>query len=224
MGRRTRRAGHDVGYSPMHTGRGYELASPNETGANIGFTLLFAVIWTAAIVGMTVVALVVQETLLWVFVAVFWLSEFLVIAMVGKVVAVRRAWSASRLIIDTWPLELGSTASAWFARPLAKTSETPLPASARLILRESATYRVGTDTRTATEDVWSTDLALNPETIEGVAGYRFGFTVDKGAPPTIQLDANLLEWILEFDLSGHDAPETCSLFTILVAPRVRAGS
>jgi hypothetical protein len=218
-GRRSRRAGHDKGYTPSPHPLGHELRGVGEGWQGPVFLAVFVLAFGAAAVVSLVIALGEGATPAWYFAVAFGLVELLLMTMFAKMVRVRRSWEESRLILDTWPLLIGGSAKAWFARPREDTRSTPRPAAARLVLRETATYQVGTDTRTVTDDAQTFPLTLERGAVDGIDGFHTTITIPPDGPPTIQLDSNLVEWIMEVEFDEDAGPGTGSRFTVLVAPR-----
>ncbi|MBT8207183.1 MAG: hypothetical protein KJO18_02820, partial [Acidimicrobiia bacterium] len=210
--------GHDKGYTPTETACAFELAAPEETpSATIEFAA-FALIWSAVTIGLGVFAFLQDQPILWVFCGVFALFDLVIVGAVYKRIAIAAKWQDSKLVLNDWPLQMGATSRGWFVRPLDDETVTPQPLAGRLVVRETAVYQVGTDTRTAEEDLQTTALVMEPEERNGIVGYRFDLVVD--GPPTIQLDNNLVEWIVEIDVDHPNAPAAESIFTILVEPRL----
>lgn len=218
-GRRSRRAGHDQGYTPVPHPLGHELRGIGEGWHLVAFLAIFVVVFGGVTTIVFVVAMGDGGPPAWYFVVAGGLVVALLAWTLRRIVRVRRAWEPSRLILDEWPLLIGGSASAWFTRPRERDTSTPQPSTARLVLRESATYRVGTDTRVATEDVLDVPLTLTPRTFDGIDGFATTLTIPDEGPPTIQLDSNLVEWLVIVDLEAPGAPAVTSTFTVLVAPR-----
>lgn len=222
-GRTSRRAGHDAGYSPTPHPLGHRLPGLGESWHGIAFLAMFVVVFGITGVVLLVIATVNDAFPLLIVVAVLTPIIVLLTVMFSKLVRVRRAWQPSRLILSDWPLLLGGTTRAWFARPPSGAGATPPPASARLVLRESATYDVGTSTRTATHDVRTIPLGFTPAEVDGTGGFWLELRIPADGAPTIQLGSNLVEWIVEVDLESTGRPSTTSRFTVLVAPRLARG-
>ncbi len=222
LGSKTRRVGHDDGYTPVPHPFGYELSGLGETWQGPLFLGVFGTVWLVG-TGFALLAVRREGVGAFVFVAVAAVVILLLIFLAtGKTVSARLKWESSRLILEEWPLAIGSSTVVWFGRPLAKSTTTPRPRDARLILRESATYRVGTDTRTATSDLLKVPLSLTDRSMDGISGYETELVIPPDGPPTIQLDSNLVEWIVEFELDAPRAPATTSRFTVLVSPEIAA--
>ncbi len=117
-GRKSRRVGHDDGYTPVAHPLGFEVGGVGEAWQGPLFLGMFGAFW---VVG-TVFALIVvrpEGSGAFLIVAlvsgVTWLLLFWV---VGRVLAVRWKWESSRLILEQWPLAIGDSTVVWFGRPL----------------------------------------------------------------------------------------------------------
>lgn len=217
---RTRRVGHEAAYTPIVVSDGYELRTGVGRFAGAKFLALFAVVWIAFSSVFVVVGLVAGEIVMAAFGGLFVLVGLGITTAFVKSVRVARAWGDPLVVIDRWPVRLGEEATAWFHRTAHRDGSMADTVAARLVLRESATYRVGTDTRTATEDVVTVPLATEWRERNGTSGVHFTFRIPDEGPPTIELPRNVVEWLLVFDTTEAGAPATSALFPIRVAAEV----
>lgn len=132
-----------------------------------------------------------------------------------------RAWHAAELHLPQSPLSLGSVTAAEFVRRSKKSTKLDHLAEVYTELRcvESATYTVGTDSRTDTQSVFE-----KRQTVDG--GFTAGtFTatlpiqipVERGAP-TMEVGNNEITWEFEIKGSGRTLPKRGITFTLTVQP------
>lgn len=219
-GRTSRRSGHNHAYTPTQTVDGYTLQSSNDGPVGLVVFGVFSVVWLVVTVGLGAIGWATGEWIPKVMAVFFGLFLLPLLLGLKSSWSVLQGWNEGTLHLAEWPMMIGGTQTAWFSRTSKRTGDLPSLVTGQLILRESATYQVGTDTRTATEDVTTIDLELIPAERSGVAGFEFELTIPGDGPSTIELGRNLVEWLVEFTVDDPDAPETTSLFLIRVLPEV----
>ncbi len=140
-------------------------------------------------------------------------------AAFGKL-RITRQWEPGELISPIWPVPLGTPVDVRFRRLARRADPTGVDLTGRLVLRESVTFRQGTDTRTVTEDVavFPLDVTMQLSNAPGVAA-AFTVTVPADAPPSFELEHNRLQWWVELEpvADGDD-----SRFKLWVRPEVTA--
>lgn len=201
---------------------GYKLSSGVRRWTPVWLIGGFALVWTAATIVVLLLGISQGSAFLIVFATAFAVADAILLSSLWKIWRQTAAWDQGYVILDRWPLHLGETATGWFHRTALADNSMADRVNARLVLRESATYRVGTDTRTATEDVMSVPLATQFDTRDGLEGSAFTFTIPRAGPSTIELRWNLVEWLLVFDVSEDGAPDAQSTFPVRVQAKVVA--
>lgn len=144
-----------------------------------------------------------------VWIAFFMVSIFVLVAGAMFVkgyqkLRVTQAWEPGALISPVWPIPLGQPVELHFRR-IAKTADpSGLSLVGRLVLRESVTYRQGTDTRTVTEDVaaYPVDVSMLRSTGSSVDA-SMTLAIPPDAPPSFELKNNRLQWWLLLDPVGE---------------------
>jgi hypothetical protein len=198
---------------------GYQLTGGNTTtqAVLLGCLVVFwlVVSWVFVIIGVTTGGWpFALFGLLFVAVGIFMLVPLL------RMIRVANAWGPATIVIDRWPLRIGESARCWFAQTSRGGAAPAEAVTASLTLRESATYRSGTDTRTATEDVVSIPLSVGPQDRNGRPGFSLSFEIPEDGPPTIELPRNRVEWLLLITASRANAPQADSLFGVRVSAEV----
>ena len=103
-GRKTRRAGHDDGYSPVPHPFGYKLSGIGEAWQGPLFLGMFGTVWLVG-TGFALLAVRREGVGAFVFVGVVAVVILLLIFLAtGKMVSTRLKWESSRLILEEWPL------------------------------------------------------------------------------------------------------------------------
>ncbi len=212
--------GHDASYEPQRVADGWELTTGVKRWTPVLLTGAFAVVWTIVTLVLVAIGLRQGGFVLLAFAAAFAVADILVWVAFVKAYRVGKEWGDAVLVLSKWPVRLGETTHGWFHRTALGDNSMADHVTARLILRESATYRVGTDTKTATEDVATVPLEVIPQEREGRPGVAFEFTIPGEGPPTIELQWNLVEWLMIFNLSEAGAPDVVSTLPVRVAPEV----
>ena len=219
-GGKTRRLGHDDAYTPTPVADGFQLSTGVGRFAGAKFLALFVVLWTGFSSLFVFIGLGVGEPVMAAFGGLFVLVGLAVAVGLVRSIRVGKAWEAAIAVLDRWPVRMGEAARGWFHQTATADRSMADRVTATLVLRESATYRVGTDTRTATEDVARVPLVLEPEERDGRVGFGFTIAIPGEGPPTIDLPRNLVEWLIEFDVSETGSPDTSALFPVRVAAEV----
>ncbi len=139
--------------------------------------------------------------------------------------AVRKtmAWHNPELFLPSSdPLRLGSESIARFRRR-ARRAGSARDATVRAVLTctESATYQVGTTSRTVTASLVKAPQSVTAYPRDEVL--EVDITVVIGlfdGPPTMDLGNNSVRWELEVEIDAPHAPDDASSFPIVVAPEV----
>ncbi len=114
-----------------------------------------------------------------------------------------RQWEPGELTAPVWPVPLGRPVELRFRRLARSADPSGVTLVGRLVLRESVTFRQGTDTRTVTEDValYPLDVTMQLSNTPGLAA-DLTVTVPRDAPPSFELPHNRLQWWVELDPVG----------------------
>lgn len=137
------------------------------------------------------------------------------IVLTVKRIMVARKLAPPSLTLSQWPVRLGGRCKVRFERRT-KDGTKFTSVEGALVLVESATYRVGTDTRTVTKDVWSTPLVPRPAQGDAVrAEWDLEPPVD--GPPSFEAPRNRLRWEVRM-ISAYEGGQDDSSFEVLVLP------
>lgn len=116
---------------------------------------------------------------------------------------------------------LSSSTPCRFRRTVKHGSATPTDLRARLVLREWVRYTVGTDTRTATQDVLEVPVPITP--VPDPFGVTGDLTIHLPAyPPSFEAADNRVQWLLLVDLVLDDGFAEDSVFDLPVGTAVWA--
>jgi hypothetical protein len=132
-----------------------------------------------------------------------------------------RAWHPAELHLPQSPLSLGSFSAAEFMRASKKSTKLDHSAQVHSELRcvESATYTVGTNSRTDTESIFEKRQTIDGGFTSGTytASLPIQIPVDRGAP-TMDVGNNEISWEIEIKGSGTALPKRGITFTLTVHP------
>jgi hypothetical protein len=92
--------------------------------------------------------------------------------------------------------------------------------TAELICHESATYRQGTDSHTATREVYRRDLAVQVEPAPGTVAGQIAIAVPLDVPPSMRLPDNSIQWSVEVLVQVPGLPDDRGTFDVQVQPVV----
>lgn len=149
---------------------------------------------------------------------------FLLIGLVVGYSAIHKIRLVSKLhnptlVVEHWPLRLGQKTRLRFERK-GKNGTAIERVGAKLVLREVARYRVGTDTRTVTEDVFEKNLGVEPGT--GVlTKCEFVLELPRDQAASFHSSHNRLEWHVELTMIYPGGKDDSS-FELLVLPELAA--
>lgn len=150
------------------------------------------------------------------------LAVFVVLGLVAVVWALleMRRWEPLELHFAEWPLQLGSNSPVRVVRRARQpVTDADYALEAELECTESATYTVGTDTRTDTDvvhrDTFHITGELRDRTFE--ANFVLPIPADRGAP-TMDLGNNTIEWKFDIDVNELSRLMAIMAFTLEVAP------
>lgn len=129
-------------------------------------------------------------------------------------------WEPLELHFASWPLELGSSTTVTVVRRAKRAvPDATYTLDADLTCKESATYTVGTDTRTDTDTVHRAQVSsvghLQDNTFVGTV--QLDIPHNRGAP-TMDLGNNEVEWKLDIDVDELSRAMAKRAFTLDVAP------
>ena len=150
-----------------------------------------------------------------------------VVALIAPVVTRAQQWHPPELALPDEPVQLGAELTPVYRLRSRRPRDLPPAAvEARLRCVEQVTYRVGTDTRTA-----SSEVALVVTTAEGrptPAGFEARLRLEvplTAGGPTLRLANNKILWTLTVQVSDPTGtlPADTLHFPIEVAPVVDAG-
>jgi hypothetical protein len=151
---------------------------------------------------------------------------FAAVGLLVMIAAVKKLMAEAKLhppevTVSAQPLHLGEEFSGQFNQ-VAKSQATINNVSIKLVCRESATYRRGTDTTTVTHDVFSEEFTLSDlqdaDALTGLKG-DFHFRIPEDAMHSFTGNRNTIQWILETHTDVAGWPDyTCSLL-LQVAPQ-----
>lgn len=118
---------------------------------------------------------------------------------------------------------MGSEVPCRFRRLVKRGTPQVRSAEVRLVLREWVRYTVGTDTRTATEEVQVIPLPATPTTGGREVLIDLVLPIPVGAP-TFEASNNTVRWCLEVDLEFADGFSEDSIVPLWVVPAVLGGT
>jgi hypothetical protein len=95
--------------------------------------------------------------------------------------------------------------------------------TASLISRETVTYRRGTDTETVNHDARRTPLPVTMDDHPQAVAGRIQVVIPSDWPPTIALNHNKVQTVVEVLVNAPGLPEDRSTFTVPVRPALRGG-
>ena len=95
--------------------------------------------------------------------------------------------------------------------------------TASLICRETVTYRRGTDTETVHHDARTIPLPVTMDDHPQAVAGRIQVAIPVDWPPTIALNHNKVQTVVEILVHAPGLPEDRSNFPVLVRPAVRGG-
>ena len=225
---------------PMQVADGVVLRDAGPTGCTISFWLLFAVFWNGISWTAACAFLFSAITFIGAGLAI---PEFGAAAIWGALfplllvglfcgigiwlalkawheIRVKNQFSQADLHLTRWPLHLGESATVTFRR--STTGEINVTQiEGKLRCYESATYSVGTSSRTVTEEVYSALLpsyTITPGVKQHLAAWQI--QVPQQAPPSFSTSSNSLVWSLDVTLHSQNFPNVTSAFVLTVLPEV----
>ncbi|TWT90006.1 hypothetical protein Mal64_03880 [Pseudobythopirellula maris] len=133
------------------------------------------------------------------------------------------AWSPgagglTQIEVSRWPLRSGETCEALLIQ---KGQTRVRELTVALVCEEVATYHQGTDSRTATEEVYRKKLVAEGRfDVENEAGYErpFSFTPPADGPASFVSPHNEVRWLLEARVASRRWPEFKRRFELCVYP------
>ncbi len=131
-----------------------------------------------------------------------------------------RRWEPLELHFSTWPLELGSSTTVNAVRRAKQAvPDAVYTLDADLTCKESATYTVGTDTRTDIETVHQAQITTEGQLRDRtfLATFQLEIPHNRGAP-TMDLGNNEIEWKLDIDVDELSRSMAKRAFTVVVVP------
>ena len=156
---------------------------------------------------------------------------FAAVGLAVMIAAIKKLMAEAKLhppeiTVSVQPLHLGEEFTGQFSQA-AKSQATINNVSTKLICRESATYRSGTDTTTVTHDVHSEEFTLadiqNADALTGLKG-NFQFRIPEDAMHTFTGNKNTIQWMLETHTDVAGWPDyTCSLLLNVALQRIAEG-
>ena len=157
--------------------------------------------------------------------SLFWIVVLGIIAVVSLAVLALamlelQRWEPLELHFAEWPLQIGSsTPVRAIRRAKQSVPDAQFTLEAELECKESATYTVGTDTRTDTDVVHEHEVEVTGHLQDRV--FEAHFTIDiphnRGAP-SMDLGNNKVEWKLDIDIDELSRMMAKVAFTLEVAP------
>ena len=150
------------------------------------------------------------------------LGAGLIVVIAGSILVwqylIHRGLHPAELAIDRWPVPPGEPVAVRFRQRLKKQLYVrELTATVRCV--ETARYRVGTDTKTATHT--SHDETLPPVAVDTAAedlAADWSFTVPADAAYSFEAADNTVKWELRVTVVIDGYPDACPCFPLLVAP------
>lgn len=199
---------------------GVELSTSGGSRVLFWMLLVFAVFWNGIVATAVISLLNKSESQEWgAFVGIG------IFALVGVGLLVGLGYMAVRVFVT------GKTSCELSAEPLAPGDEAVAfvyqagnyaieRSTIRLVCREKATYRQGTDTVTKTNEVWSSDLldeaGLTASVSRPLAELRFRVPPD--AMHSFKASKNEIEWGVNVKLAIAGLPDVDEFFVFRVAP------
>lgn len=129
------------------------------------------------------------------------------------------------LFVPSTDILLGDTVTTRFERRggSRRGREGHREITASLISRETVTYRRGTDTETVHHDGRRTPLPVTMDDHPQAVAGRIQVVIPKDWPPTITLNHNKVQTVVEILVHAPGLPEDRSNFTVPVRPALRGG-
>lgn len=186
------------------------------------FGLAFLILWNLIAIGGVLASLVNQD---WVAIAIFGLLTLG--GLVGTGIFIRGILLVSRLlpgeiVLPQFPLRLGETCQVRYRRQLRSgRTHQPGQVSATLICYEWVRYRVGTDTKTATQTVWEQPFPAS-EVYAGTSKieHDYSLQISTQTPPSFTATNNEIRWELRVLLDLPGVAKDTSTFRLTIAPEV----
>lgn len=154
------------------------------------------------------------------------ITLFPLVGLVLLIAAVRRLMAEAKLhppqvTVAIQPLYLGEELTGRFDQT-AKSHAIINNVTVKLICRESAIYRSGTDTRTVTHDVLSEEFTLpgvqNADAQTGLHG-EFRFRIPEEAMHSFSAHRNKIQWLLETHTDVAGWPDYKATLALEIAPQ-----
>ncbi len=155
-----------------------------------------------------------------VLVVIVGLFVLIALALVTWTILEIRRWEPTELHFSNWPLELGSTTTVRVIRRAKQAvPDASYKLEAELECEESATYTVGTDTRTDTREVHEDEVIVEGHLKDRTfsATFELDIPLDRGAP-SMDLGNNKVEWKLDIDVDDLSRLMAKIAFTLDVVP------
>lgn len=201
--------------APQRGASGFLLIDKSD-GKTAVYLVFFSAFWLALSTFAFAMAVTTgAELIAKIFSGLFVAIGLLLVAFTIKRINVARKLAPPTLELAQWPVRLGGRCKVRFERRT-KDGTRFDSVQGTFVLVESATYRVGTDTRTVTKDVWSMPLvprAGQGETVR--AEWELEPPVD--APSSFEAPRNRLRWEVRI-LSAYQGGQDDSSFEVLVLP------
>ncbi len=155
-----------------------------------------------------------------VFMVILGLFLLLALAVVTWTILEIRRWEPMELHFSNWPLELGSSTTVQVIRRAKQAvPDASYKLEAELECEESATYTVGTDTRTDTREVHEDEIVVEGHLRDRTfsATFELDIPLERGAP-SMDLGNNKVEWKLDIDVDDLSRLMAKIAFTLDVVP------
>jgi|HigsolmetaAR201D_1030396.scaffolds.fasta_scaffold04321_2 hypothetical protein len=148
------------------------------------------------------------------------------LALAFFVFALRRmlvasAFGPAELFVDNIPLSLGQTVNIRYRCPIHGNFNVT-SVSGSLICQEWVRYKVGTDTRIATEQLCSLDLPSPERFISPLGGIDVAWTITipPNMPPSFEVTNNAIKWVLRISVQVEKYPDPNIEMTLPIQPEV----
>jgi hypothetical protein len=148
------------------------------------------------------------------------------LALAFFIFAVRRllvagAFGPAELFVDNIPLTLGQTVNIRYRCPI-RGNFNVTSVSGSLICQEWVRYRVGTDTRIATQQLCSLDLPSPERILSPLGGIDVAWTISlpRNMPPSFEAANNAIKWVLRISVQVEKYPDPNIEITLPIQPEV----
>lgn len=136
-------------------------------------------------------------------------------------VLVASAFGSAELYVDTIPLSLGQAVNIRYRRPI-RGNYVVTSVSGTLICQEWVRYRVGTDTRTATNQLCSLELPSPERVVSPIGGIDVAWTITipRNMPPSFEATDNAVKWLLRITAQVEKFPDPNIEILLPIQPEV----